>query len=150
MAADSLTANKETTKAATKIVKIPLLHLPRLGGEKRGGVKNYESGTVGRIENRPYSSMRSSRWLPPQCFSKSRLFFLIQPVDVTALIQLAAKSHVDEILWLGCLPFSFSSQNRFQSFERRVLLPRQHRLIEEVFIALLEDIALYFAAEIFP
>src|SRR5215475_11822592 len=74
-----------------------------LGGEKRGGVKNYESGTVGRIETRPYSSMRSSRWLPPQCFSKSRLFLLIQPVDVPALIQLADKSHVDEILWLGCL-----------------------------------------------
>src|SRR5262249_33359728 len=149
MAADSLTTNKETTKAATKIVK-SLASPPSRGGEKRGGVKNYESGTVGRIQTHLCSSMRSSRWLPPQCFSKSRLFFLIQPVDVPALIQLADKGHVDEILWLGCLSFGFSSQNRFQPFEGWVLLPRQHRLIEEIFIALLEDITLYFAAEIFP
>src|SRR5215813_3401562 len=108
MAADSLTANKETTKAATKIVKS--IASPRLGGEKRGGVKNYESGTVGRIQTHLCSSMSSSRWLPPQCFSKSRLFFLIQPVYVPALIQLADKSHVDEILWLGRLSFGFSSQ----------------------------------------
>src|SRR5262249_18716029 len=126
-----------------------LLHLPRLGGEKRGGVKNYESGTVGRIQTHLCSSMRSSRWLPPQCLSKSRLFFLIQPVDVPALIQLADKSHVDEILWLGCLPFGFRSQNRFQPFEGWVLLPRKHRLIEQILIALLEDVALYLSAEVF-
>src|SRR5215813_6072988 len=148
MAADSLTANKETTKAATKIVK-SLASPPSRGREERGRQK-LRKRHCRTDSTHLCSSMRSSRWLPPQCFSKSRLFFLIQPVDVPALIQLADKGHVDEILWLGCLSFGFSSQNRFQPFEGWVLLPRQHRLIEEIFIALLEDITLYFAAEIFP
>src|SRR5215475_5592408 len=148
MAADSLTANKETTKAATKIVK-SLASPPSRGREERGRQKLRKRHC--RTDSNPSMQLYAFFAVASTAvFLEDRLFFLIQPVDVPALIQLADKGHVDEILWLGCLSFGFSSQNRFQPFEGWVLLPRQHRLIEEIFIALLEDITLYFAAEIFP
>ena len=46
-----------------------------------------------------------------------RLLLFVKSVNETALIQLARKSQIGEVLWLCRLAFGFSGQNGFQSFE---------------------------------
>ena len=106
MAADSITAKKETTKAETKIVRSPSYISPVSGERREGGVKiTKAASTVGRIETRSIQFY--------VLFAESRLFLLVQPIDIAALIQHANKRQIDELLWLGRLPLGFSSQNSF-------------------------------------
>ena len=78
-----------------------------------------------------------------------QLLFLIESVDIAALIQLPDEAQIGKVLRISRLAFELSVQDCLDAFEGRILLFRQNRFAKQIFPSFVEDVAIDVTADIF-